>query len=85
MHGVWRMNDKFYLDAMIQYFSISYDVYDGRVTDYTASAVWQFSKHWGLVPAGTTSSPTWKWTATTSMATCAGSTAARAVFVNASF
>jgi len=48
VHGVWRINDKFYLDAMIQYFSISYDVYDGRVTDYTASAVWQFSKHWGL-------------------------------------
>jgi hypothetical protein len=48
VHGVYRFNDKFYLDAMIQYFSISYDVYDGRVTDYTASAVWQFSKHWGV-------------------------------------
>lgn len=48
VHGVYRMNDKFYLDAMIQYFSISYDVYDGRVTDYTASVVWQFSKHWAL-------------------------------------
>jgi hypothetical protein len=48
VHGVYRFNDKFYLDAMIQYFSISYDIYDGRVTDYTASAVWQFSKHWGV-------------------------------------
>jgi len=48
VHGVWRMNDKFYLDAMIQYFSIGYDVYDGRVTDYTASAVWQATKHFGV-------------------------------------
>jgi hypothetical protein len=48
VHGVWRMNDKFYLDAMIQYFSIGYDVYDGRVTDYTASVVWQFAKHFGV-------------------------------------
>jgi hypothetical protein len=48
LHGVWRFNDQFYIDAMIQYFSISYDVYDGSVTDYTASAVWQFSKHFGI-------------------------------------
>ncbi len=48
VHGVWRINDKFYIDAMIQYFSISIDEYDGSVTDYTASAVWQFSRHWGI-------------------------------------
>jgi hypothetical protein len=48
VHGVWRINDKFYFDAMIQYFSIAYDVYDGRVTDYTASVVWQASKHFGV-------------------------------------
>jgi hypothetical protein len=48
VHGVWRFNDQFYIDAMIQYFQISFDQYDGSVTDYTASAVWQFSKHVGV-------------------------------------
>jgi hypothetical protein len=48
LHGVWRFNDQFYIDAMIQYFSISFEEYDGSVTDYTASAVWQFSKHVGV-------------------------------------
>jgi hypothetical protein len=48
LHGVWRFNDQFYIDAMAQYFSISFDQYDGSVTDLTASAVWQFSKHVGV-------------------------------------
>jgi hypothetical protein len=48
LHGVWRFNDQFYIDAMVQYFSISFDAYDGSVTDLTASAVWQFSKHFGV-------------------------------------
>jgi hypothetical protein len=48
LHGVWRFHEKFYIDAMIQYFSIGVDEYDGSVTDYTASAVWQFSRHWGV-------------------------------------
>jgi len=48
LHGVWRFNDQFYIDAMVQYFSISFDQYDGSVTDLTASAVWQFTKHWGV-------------------------------------
>lgn len=48
LHGVWRFNDQFYIDAMVQYFSISFDEYDGSVTDLTASAVWQFSKHVGV-------------------------------------
>jgi hypothetical protein len=48
LHGVWRFNDQFYIDAMVQYFSISFDQYDGSVTDLTASAVWQFSKHVGV-------------------------------------
>jgi hypothetical protein len=48
LHGVWRFNDKFYIDAMAQYFAISFEEYDGSVTDLTASAVWQFSKHFGV-------------------------------------
>jgi hypothetical protein len=48
LHGVWRFNDQFYIDALVQYFSISFDEYDGSVTDLTASAVWQFSRHVGV-------------------------------------
>ena len=48
LHGVWRINDKFYLDAGIQYFQISFDPYDGSITDFTLSGVWQFSEHWGI-------------------------------------
>ncbi len=33
LRGVWRINDKFYLDAGIQYFQISFDPYDGSITD----------------------------------------------------
>ncbi len=48
LHGVWRFNDKFYLDAGLQYFQISFDPYDGSVTDFNISGVWQFSEHWGV-------------------------------------
>ena len=48
LHGVWRINDKWYLDGGIQYFSIAFDPYDGRVLDMTASVVWQFAEHWGV-------------------------------------
>lgn len=48
LHGVYRINDKFYLDGGIQYFSISFDPYDGSVTDLTASVVWQATKHVGF-------------------------------------
>jgi hypothetical protein len=48
LHGVYRINDKFYLDGGVQYFSISFDPYDGSVTDFTASAVWQATKHFAV-------------------------------------
>jgi len=48
LRGVWRFNDQFYIDAMAQYFAISFDQYDGSITDLTASAVWQFSQHFGV-------------------------------------
>ncbi len=48
LHGVWRFNDKFYVDGGIQYFSISFDPYDGSVTDLYLSLVWQFSEHFGI-------------------------------------
>ena len=48
LHGIYRFNDKFYLDYGVQYFQISFDVYDGRVLDSNISGVWQFSEHWGV-------------------------------------
>jgi len=48
LHGIYRFNDKFYLDYGVQFFKISFDVYDGSVTDANLSGVWQFSEHWGV-------------------------------------
>ena len=48
LHGVYRFNDKFYLDYGVQFFKISFDIYDGSVTDANISGVWQFSEHWGV-------------------------------------
>jgi len=47
IHGVWRLNDQWYVDYGAQFFKVSFDVYDGRVTDYNAAINWQFSKHFG--------------------------------------
>ena len=48
LHGVWRINDKWYLDGGLQFFKISFDIYDGSVTDFNASVVWQAFKHVGF-------------------------------------
>jgi hypothetical protein len=48
LHGIYRFNEKFYLDYGVQFFKISFDVYDGSVTDANLSGVWQFSEHWGV-------------------------------------
>ena len=48
LHGVWRINDKFYLDGGLQYFQLKFDPYDGSVTDFSIAAVWQATKHIGF-------------------------------------
>jgi len=48
LHGVWRINDKFYLDGGLQFFKISVSPYDGSVTDFNVSGVWQFTDHFGV-------------------------------------
>jgi len=48
IHGVWRINEQWYVDYGAQFFKISFDVYDGRITDYTANINWQFSDHFGV-------------------------------------
>ena len=48
LHGVWRLGPQWYFDAGAQFFKISFDPYDGRVTNYDVNFVWQASKHWGV-------------------------------------
>jgi hypothetical protein len=48
LHGIYRFNDQWYLDGGLQYFEISFDPYDGSVTDFTASVVWQATKHFAF-------------------------------------
>ncbi len=48
IHGVWRLGEKWYFDAGASFFKISFDPYDGRVTDYNAAFVWQATKHFGF-------------------------------------
>lgn len=48
LNGIWRFNDKLYLQAAVQFFKISYDPYDGRLTDLNASLVWQAFRHVGF-------------------------------------
>jgi hypothetical protein len=38
----------FYAQAHAQYFSLSFDAYDGSVQDYQVSLMWQFSRHIGV-------------------------------------
>jgi len=48
VHGVWRWNEKFFLDAGAQFLKINYDPYNGRFTDYTASFNWQATKNFAV-------------------------------------
>ena len=48
LHGLWRFNPKFYIDAQYQYFQASISPYSGHLSDAIVSAVWQASKHVGL-------------------------------------
>jgi hypothetical protein len=48
LHGVYRFNDKWYLDYGLQFFKVSIDEYDGSITDATASIVWQATEHFGF-------------------------------------
>ena len=48
LHGIYRFNEKWYLDYGLQFFKISFDIYDGTITDGTASIVWQATEHFGF-------------------------------------
>jgi len=46
--ALWRMGGDFYLDAMVQWFALSIDEYDGSIINYRAALLWQPSKWVGL-------------------------------------
>lgn len=48
LHGVWRLGEKFHLDAQAQFFSLNVGAYDGHLEDYNVSLVWMPLKHLGI-------------------------------------
>ena len=47
-HGIWRMGQNFYIDALAQYFALSIDNIDGSIVNYRAAFMWQPKKYVGL-------------------------------------
>lgn len=48
LRGIYRFNEHLYADLMGQYFQISLDPYDGRISDYNVAVVWQAFPHVGF-------------------------------------
>jgi hypothetical protein len=48
LRGMWRLGDKWTLDAQAQFFKINIDPYNGRLEDFTASVVWMPFTHVGF-------------------------------------
>jgi hypothetical protein len=44
----WRFAPDWYLNAQVQYFSVSIDNVDGQVVDLSAGVNWMFTKHFGI-------------------------------------
>ena len=47
-HGMWRIGGNFYLDAQAQFFSLSFDSYDGNIINYRAAFTWQPKRSIGI-------------------------------------
>jgi hypothetical protein len=50
-HALWRMSGNFWLEATVQYFSLSYEEYDGSILDTRAAVLWQ-PRPWAGVGVG---------------------------------
>jgi len=48
VRGMWRMGGDFYLDGQLQYFALSFDDFDGSITNYRLAAIWQPSRYVGI-------------------------------------
>jgi hypothetical protein len=44
----WRFADRWYVEALAQYFAVSIDNIDGQIVDLRAGVNWMFSKHVGI-------------------------------------
>jgi len=44
-HGLWRLGKDFYVNALVQWFALSMDGYDGSILNYRAAVTWQ-PKQW---------------------------------------
>lgn len=47
LSGSWRAARSLYLDAQAQFFKVSLNGYDGRLTDLRVGATWMFTPNWG--------------------------------------
>ena len=47
-HALWRIGGNFWLDGTLQYFSLSYDEYDGSIVDTRVAVRWQPSSWVGV-------------------------------------
>lgn len=48
LRGTWEFSPKWYLDGHAQFFSLSYDDYDGSITDLRIAVTRMFGEHWGI-------------------------------------
>lgn len=48
LRGLWNLSHNFWLDAQAQYFSMSFDEYDGNLQDYRVFVRWQPNNWVGL-------------------------------------
>lgn len=48
LRGLWHVGGDFWLDAVAQYFSLSYEEYDGSILDTRVGVLWQPSRWVGL-------------------------------------
>ncbi len=48
LRAVWRFGDRLHLDAQAQFFRISFNQYDGHLSDYNVTLVWMPLDHFGL-------------------------------------
>lgn len=48
LRGLWNLTHDFWIDASVQFFSLSFDEYDGSLQDFRVAVLWQPSKWVGL-------------------------------------
>jgi hypothetical protein len=48
LRGTWEFSPKWYAEGQFQYFTLSYDDYDGDITDFRVSVTRMFGEHWGI-------------------------------------